>query len=199
MRRPRFTYANVASSLALFVALGGVSWAAATLPKNSVGSTQIKSSAVTGAKVKNSSLTGADIKNASLTAADFSGSVQGAKGDTGAKGDPGPQGAAGPQGVKGDPGDPKRSFARVAYTGGVPAITAQSGSLSIVNEPFAGAVRIGFPASMEACAITATSVSGGTNASLRRSTLGSGSEVVVVTFDTAGTVIEADFDLIAQC
>jgi hypothetical protein len=44
--RPRLTFANVASSLALFVALGSGAYAATQLPKNSVGSEQIKRSAV---------------------------------------------------------------------------------------------------------------------------------------------------------
>jgi hypothetical protein len=35
--RPRLTYANVLASLALFVALGGSSYAALQLPKASVG------------------------------------------------------------------------------------------------------------------------------------------------------------------
>jgi hypothetical protein len=93
--RSHLTYANVTASLALFVALGGVGYAAATLPKNSVGTAQIKNSAVTGAKVKNSSLTGADIKDKSLKPADFDGAVQGPQGI---------QGPAGPSGVKGDTG-----------------------------------------------------------------------------------------------
>jgi hypothetical protein len=57
----KLTYANVTASLALFLALGGISWAAATLPRNSVGSAQIKKNAVTGAKVKNGSLTKSDL------------------------------------------------------------------------------------------------------------------------------------------
>lgn len=45
--RARFTYANVISTLALFIALGGATAFAATqLPKNSVGSPQIKKNAV---------------------------------------------------------------------------------------------------------------------------------------------------------
>ncbi len=100
--RSRLTYANVVSTVAVFVALGGASYAAVKLPKNSVGGAQIKKNAVTGAKVKDSSLTGADVKDKSLSAADFNGSVQGPagsqgpaglKGDTGAKGDTGPAGA----------------------------------------------------------------------------------------------------------
>jgi hypothetical protein len=42
----RLTYSNVMATVAVFVALGGTSYAAIKLPKNSVGSTQIKSSAV---------------------------------------------------------------------------------------------------------------------------------------------------------
>jgi hypothetical protein len=59
--RPRLTYANVVATLALFIALGGASYAAFKLPKNSVGNRQLKKNSVTGAKVKDDSLTGADI------------------------------------------------------------------------------------------------------------------------------------------
>ena len=40
--RQRLTFANVVSCIALFVALGGVSYAATQLPKNSVGAKQLK-------------------------------------------------------------------------------------------------------------------------------------------------------------
>ena len=52
--------------LSLFVALGGTTWAAMSLPANSVGTPQLKANAVTGGKVKNHSLTGADILLSSL-------------------------------------------------------------------------------------------------------------------------------------
>ncbi|MFN8215967.1 MAG: hypothetical protein U0R71_05165 [Solirubrobacterales bacterium] len=64
--RPKLTYANVVATLALFLALGGAAYAAATLPKNSVGRAQLKPGAVTSSKVKNGSLTGADVKAGSL-------------------------------------------------------------------------------------------------------------------------------------
>lgn len=74
LRRP--TYAGVTSTLALFLALGGGAYAAATLPANSVGPRQIKKSAVERGKIKNNavdaskvldnSLTGADIKESAL-------------------------------------------------------------------------------------------------------------------------------------
>jgi hypothetical protein len=49
--RSKLTFANVIACLALFVALGGVSYAALQLPKNSVGAKQLKKKAVTPAKL----------------------------------------------------------------------------------------------------------------------------------------------------
>lgn len=64
--RKRLSYANVIATLALFLALGGVGYAATKLPKNSVGTKQIKKNAVTGAKVKKHTLTGKNINLAKL-------------------------------------------------------------------------------------------------------------------------------------
>lgn len=64
--RPKLSYANVMATVAVFIALGGASYAAIKLPKNSVGAKQIKKNAVTGAKVKDGSLTGADLVASSL-------------------------------------------------------------------------------------------------------------------------------------
>jgi hypothetical protein len=50
--RPRATYANVVATLALVLALGGTSYAAATLPRNSVDTPQLKNDAVTSAKIR---------------------------------------------------------------------------------------------------------------------------------------------------
>lgn len=80
--------------VALFIALGGTGYAAANLPKNSVGSAQIK----------NSTVTGADVKNKSLTVADFAGNLAGATGPAGPAGPTGPTGPAGKDGAAGLPG-----------------------------------------------------------------------------------------------
>ena len=97
--RRRITYADVMATIAVFIALGGVSYAAVTLPKNSVGNAQLRKNAVTGLKVRNSSLTGGDIRNRSLTAADFKGSVQGPQGPAGPPGAAGAKGDTGPAGA----------------------------------------------------------------------------------------------------
>lgn len=47
----RLTYSSVVATLALFLALGGVSYAAVTLAPNSVGSSQLRSGSVTGSKL----------------------------------------------------------------------------------------------------------------------------------------------------
>jgi len=90
----RHLRSNAVAYLALFVALGGTSFAAATV----ITGKDVKNSSLTGKDVKNSSLTGGDVKNKSLSPKDFNGSVEGPQGDTG------PQGVPGAKGNTGEPG-----------------------------------------------------------------------------------------------
>lgn len=99
--RSRLTYANVTATLALFLALGGVSWAAATLPKNSVGTKQLKANAVTSAKVARGTLQRSDF-DASALPADGATGARGPQGATGPGGPTGPTGPAGPAGANAD-------------------------------------------------------------------------------------------------
>jgi hypothetical protein len=85
--------------LALFIALGGTSYAAAKLPRNSVGTAQLRKGAVTSTKLARSVRT--KLKQAGRPGP---AGPQGAKGDTGAQGGQGPQGIQGPKGDKGDQG-----------------------------------------------------------------------------------------------
>ena len=62
----KLTYANVMATIAVFIALGGASYAATQLPRNSVGSRQLKSNAVTTAKIKRGAVTGTKVKLSSL-------------------------------------------------------------------------------------------------------------------------------------
>lgn len=50
---PRLTYSNVIATLAIFIALGSVSYAAIKIPKNSVGTKQLKPKAVGTKNIKN--------------------------------------------------------------------------------------------------------------------------------------------------
>src|SRR5438093_1138676 len=81
MIRRRLTFSNVVSFVALFVALSAGSYAAVTLPKNSVGPKQLKAKAVTTPKIRNSAVSapkiarnavdGTKVKDGSLTGADL--------------------------------------------------------------------------------------------------------------------------------
>jgi hypothetical protein len=67
--RGKLTYANVISTLCLFLLIGGgTAFAASQLAKNSVGSKQLKKNAVTSAKVKDGSLRAGDLKAGTIPA-----------------------------------------------------------------------------------------------------------------------------------
>jgi hypothetical protein len=86
--RARLTYANVVSTLCLFVVLGsGTAYAAVNLAAGSVKTRHLAKNAVTSPKVKDRSLRAQDFALGQLP--------------QGAKGEPGPQGPQGAQGLRG--------------------------------------------------------------------------------------------------
>ena len=89
-------YANITSTLALIVALGGTGACAA----NSIGSRDIRNGQVKNADLARDAVTGSKVKNRSLRGEDFKAGElpKGAKGDTGAAGAAGAPGAQGPSG-----------------------------------------------------------------------------------------------------
>jgi hypothetical protein len=115
--------AMLVALLALFVALGGSSYAALKLPKNSVGNKQLKKNAVTGPKVK----------AGSLRLSDFNSSDR-----TGLRGPQGAQGAAGAQGTQGAAGT-ARAYAHVLANAGSPTLdTAHTKNFSGVSLALTG-------------------------------------------------------------
>jgi hypothetical protein len=135
--RSYLTYANVVSTLCLFIVLGGGAYAAATITGRDV-----KDGSLTGADIKDNSLGSVDIKNGDLLAKDFKpGQLPaGPRGDSGERGPQGPPGAQGLKGDTGDKGDPGPGAAKFALTAPptsgdpsqVPAMTlASSGMFTI--------------------------------------------------------------------
>lgn len=104
---PKITSAHLLAVIALFVALSGGAYAAATITGSSVKNSSltgadIKNSSVTSKDVKDNSLGSGDVKNGTLRARDFKrGELK-----AGPAGPAGPQGATGPQGAQGVPGAP---------------------------------------------------------------------------------------------
>jgi hypothetical protein len=88
--------------LALFVALGGTSYAATSLSAGSVGTRQLRDQAVSTSKLADGAVNSAKVQNHSLLASDF----QAGQLPPGSAGARGATGLAGPQGLKGDTGAP---------------------------------------------------------------------------------------------
>ena len=99
MRRLRLTYANVMATGAMFVALGGSSYAVTQLPRNSVGDRQLKPSSVSGPKIRDQSVGRADLAADAILAGPRG--PRGADGTAGPKGERGEPGAVGQQGSRG--------------------------------------------------------------------------------------------------
>src|SRR4051812_13978213 len=134
--KDKLTYANVTATLALFIALGGTSYAALSLPRNSVGARQIRAGAVHSSEVKDRSL---GLRDISVSARN---SLRGAVGP------------AGPPGAQGAPA--AKYFAVVNANGSFARGNATSGG----SGSGIGAYIVGFADRVSACAYSATVGSG---------------------------------------
>lgn len=123
--RRHLTYANVAATLALFLALGGAAYAATQLPRNSVGTGQLRAEAVTAGKIAKKTRK----------------QLQGDRGPAGAQGPQGKTGKQGPKGATGTKGAQGATGARgpIGPNGAGPAYEVFSGGKAVgpVLEPVA--------------------------------------------------------------
>ena len=169
----RLTYANVIATLALFIALGGASYAALKLPKNSVGARQLKKGAVTPAKI----------------------SVAASRQLRGATGPAGPTGPVGPAGVSA-PGAALMAYKELDEAEGetpktvltLPNLPAGSYAISASLEAFTGG-----PSKLVGCSLEAGGAPGsGAPPDSVSSIAGDGKSAPVLamqtvhTFDAAG-------------
>ena len=118
----RFSYANVMSTMAFFLALGGVSYAAVSIPANSVGTRQIADKSVGTNDLADRAVTSSKINPAVLTM--FKGQkgdagAVGAQGNAGPVGPPGQQGPSGQDGAQGPKGDPGATYRVIALDSGL--------------------------------------------------------------------------------
>jgi Collagen triple helix repeat (20 copies) len=124
------TYANVAATLALFLALGGAAYAATQLPRNSVGTAQLKNGAVTAGKI-------AKKTRNQLQGARGATGPQGPEGKTGKTGPKGTPGAKGATGNKGDTGLTGPSGTGPAYETFTEGRAIEFGGNAVVAEALA--------------------------------------------------------------
>jgi hypothetical protein len=172
----KLTYANVTASLALFIALGGGSYAALTLPRHSVGSAQLRQGAVGSRELRDRSV---HLRDVSVSAR------------RSLAGKPGPVGAQGPQGQAA-----VKLFAAVSGAGAFVRGNATSGGRTGL-----GTYAIGFAQDVGGCAYSATL--GSTDASTvppgRVTVNDAAGKVGVQVFDPAGNPADLPFHLIVAC
>jgi hypothetical protein len=173
------------ATIAVFVALGGSSYAAV---------------AITGKNVKNSSLTGKDVKDRSLLARDFrSGQLpagpQGAKGDPGAPGTPGTPGAPGLDAVG----------LWAAVTGSNGSLARGSG-VATSSRAAPGLYHVDFNRDVTGCAFVASAgnlVASGNNPPAKFAStapgLGNANRVLVEMRDAGGYTVDSNFHLAVLC
>lgn len=131
--RKHLTFANVIACTALFVALGGVGYAATELPADSVGTRQLQKGAVTPGKLSEEA-------RAALRGPEGPAGLAGQRGERGERGERGPAGPAGANGTSGG-AEP------VDLTEQVRALEAENKALSkkvdALEKTFAGVTRDG--------------------------------------------------------
>jgi hypothetical protein len=143
LRSYRPSHAVVVAYLALFVALGGSSYAAIT---------------VTGKNVKNSSLTGKDIKNNSLTGSDVKGIKSGDVSDGSLlakdfKAGQLPSGAQGPKGDKGDAATKLFAYITDFGSGSTASVEYGSGVTAVSDSAGNGSYTVTFSRSLSNCVV----------------------------------------------
>jgi hypothetical protein len=179
------SYGNVTSTLALFLALGGTSYAL-TLPRDSVGSNQIRPRAVRASELATNAVRSHDVADRSLDLRDLSLSARASL--RGASGPPGPTGPGG-----------------VTYRAAVNSASATVRGNATSNERRnLGEFLIGFNRSVDDCVSTATlaTVEGAQTVDPppgRITVARENGRVLVRTYDAAGAPLWLPFHLIVAC
>jgi hypothetical protein len=185
--RDRLSYANVMATAAVFIALGGTSYAL-TLPRNSVGRAQLRSDSVGRSEIRKNAVTSPAIRNRAVKLADISrGARARLRGQTGPAGPPGP---AGP------------TFAAAITYGG----HISKGSALTANRDGVNGRLVEFPRAVDGCVAVATLavVPGGgvetppPNGHATVAPSGDG-RVLVRTWSADGQATELPFHLIVAC
>jgi hypothetical protein len=174
----KLSYANVTASLALFLALGGTSYAVATLPRNSVGAEQLRTNSVRAPEIRRKAVRSSEISDRSIRLRDISLSARKSL-----------------QGQVGPPGPPGPTFAVTTNASGIPVKGSPAGSV-----PGGLGVRlISFSRSVANCVPAATLTSGAPAlAHVLAETLADGT-VRVATFDSSGNAQQFPFNLVVAC
>ena len=184
--RVRLSYANVMATIAVFIALGGSSYAAINLPRNSVGASEIRTGAVRSSEIKDRSIRTRDLSTSTREAL---------RGQAGVQGPAGPQGATGAQGPAGP-----TYWAAVNSGGGRMGGNSTGGN----HDPDTGIYHLRFGQDVSTCGAAASlaAVPGGavTNPPAGRATVApEPGGLIVRTYDVDGSVRDLPFNVVVAC
>ena len=192
--RKRLSFANVTSSLALFIALGGTSYAAITLPPNSVGRTQIRSSGVGQSEIAPNAVGRSEIRTGGVAQKELRNNSVG----------PGEirDGRISPvdlsDATKNDVAELKGVTFRVAATEAGAATGGNAKSVTRTTDP--GVYSVDFGQDVSACQVSATIAGAGATPGLVTVAPGASTSLLTVsTFDNAAAAANRPFQLLVAC
>jgi hypothetical protein len=199
--RRRLSFANVTSAIALFVALGGTSYAAITLPDDSVGRAQIRTGGVGKSEIGSRTVGASEIRGSSVTAPDIK------------------TGAVGPSEVRpnaidsdeltdGGIGAADLSDAAKTAVAALNAVTFRAsaaadgtgakGNAKSISRASGGVYNVDLGSDVSACQSAATANSA--TAAIATVAPGATNNVLTVhTFNDAGAATDAAFSLLVAC
>lgn len=185
--RQHLSYANVVATIALFVALGGGAYAAITLPKNSVGTKQLRSNSVGKSELRRGGVTSRAVRDRTLGVRDLSKTAR-----RSLRGNTGPVGPAGPPAV---------AYHAVIASSGDPASGNATG---VTHPPASGDYIVRFGANVTNCTMTATlgnvpATAGAVPPAGRITVSPAQGAVHVRTYNAAGAAAPASFHLAVSC
>ncbi len=183
--RSKLSYANVTASLALFIALGGTSYAVTQLPANSVGPKQIRKGAVGKSELRRAAVTSRAIRDGGVAFDDIA-----------------PAARTALKGAKGDPGSPGVAYRAAINSGG---IAVAGNAVAASHDGGSGFYTVAFDRDVSGCIATATLAAVANGPAVEqppagRITVGSeGPRIAVRTYDAAGAVRDLPFHLHVAC
>jgi hypothetical protein len=193
--RSRLSYSNVMATVAVFVALGGTSYALATgsvgsreLANNSVRSNDLRNNDVRGKDVRNGTIGTRDVADGGLLAADFKAGQL-------------------PAGERGEPGPPAtKLFAYIRDTAMVDATVQYESGVTGVTEPAAigNPYEVAFDRSLANCVVSATPgigdpAGGGAYHHAIPSVSMAGNTITLSWENDQGTLLDTSFLIAAFC
>jgi hypothetical protein len=185
--RSHLSYANVMATVAVFIALGGTSYAVSQLPRNSVGAKQIRSGAVGKSEIGKSAVRSRAIKNRSVALRDISLTAR-----SSLRGQQGPPGPAGPSAA---------TFGVVARKNGTYLHSRAASSQNAGHTTDTGVYEVLFNADVSGC-YAVGSVAGVEEVQPENGevvTTIAGRSVFVRTRNSSGAPTDLPFHLIVSC